>query len=119
MGKRRWRDYRTAAGRQPVKEFLDTLSDEDAAMKDVEREGLRAARHLRQEIYEVRTDGKGAVYRVLFAPQGKRGQVVLALICFKKKTQKTPPRLIRLAETRLRDWETRGAKRQRLGAYFL
>jgi hypothetical protein len=25
MGKRRWRDYKTAAGRRPVKEFLEAL----------------------------------------------------------------------------------------------
>jgi len=29
--KRRWRDYRTRAGRRPVKEFMAALSDEDAA----------------------------------------------------------------------------------------
>ena len=38
--RRRWRDYRTAGGRRPVKEFLDGLTDGDAAaiaaaMKDV------------------------------------------------------------------------------------
>jgi len=57
--RRRWRDYRTAAGRRPVKEFIAELSDTDAAavaaaMKDVEESGLSVARHLRGEIYEVR-----------------------------------------------------------------
>jgi hypothetical protein len=38
--RRQWRDYRSPAGRRPVKEFLDGLSDEDAAavaaaMRDV------------------------------------------------------------------------------------
>jgi phage-related protein len=119
MGKRRWRDYKTAAGRRPVKEFLEALSDEDvarvtAAMKEVEVEGMRAARHLRNAIYEIRTDGHGVIYRVLFAPQGKRKQVVLALVPFKKKkTPKTPPQMIRLAERRLRDWERRGAELKR------
>jgi phage-related protein len=114
MAKRRWRDYKTAAGRRPVKEFLEALSDEDvarvtAAMEEVEVEGLRAARHLRNAIYEIRTDGNGVIYRILFAQQGKRNQVVLALVPFKKKTQKTPPQMIRLAERRLRDREQRGA----------
>lgn len=118
MGKRRWRDYKTAAGRRPVKEFLEALSDEDvtrvtAAMEEVEAEGLRAARHLRNGIYEIRTDGAGVIYRVLFAQQGKRKQVVLALVPFKKKTQKTPPQMIRLAERRLRDWEKRGMELKR------
>ncbi|HEU4905676.1 MAG TPA: type II toxin-antitoxin system RelE/ParE family toxin [Solirubrobacterales bacterium] len=110
--KHRWRDYRTASGRRPIKEFLDHLGDEDlasvvAAMKDVRRQGLQAARHLDGEIYEVRADGKGVIYRILFAPQGKRKQMFLSLEAFKKKTQKTPPEAIRLAKRRLRDWQKR------------
>jgi hypothetical protein len=73
--KRRWRDYRTAAGRRPIKEFIDGLSDIDAAsviaaMKDVREAGLAAARHLRGEIYEVRADGDRQTFRILFAPEG-------------------------------------------------
>lgn len=57
--KRQWRDYRTASGARPVKEFLDSLSDKDATavadeMKRIAREGLVRARHVRGEIYEVR-----------------------------------------------------------------
>lgn len=111
--KRRWRDYTTASGRRPVKDFLADLDDADlasvaAAMREVREEGLRAARHLDGEIYEVRADGKGVIYRVLFAPQGKRKQVLLALEAFKKKTQRTPPQTIAVAKRRLRDWEKRG-----------
>lgn len=62
------------------------------------------------DIYEVRADGKGAIYRILFAPQGKSKQVLLSLEGFKKKTQKTPVATIRLAKRRLRDWERRGRK---------
>jgi len=45
-----------------VKEFLEVLSDGDAAaivaaMKEVAIDGLRAARHVRGNIYEVRADG--------------------------------------------------------------
>lgn len=59
----RWRDYQTAAGRRPIKEFLADLDDEDlasvvAAMKEVRQRGLEAARHLDGEIYEVRADGR-------------------------------------------------------------
>jgi phage-related protein len=112
--KRRWRDYRTVAGRRPIKEFIDALSDTDAAavvaaMKDVRDTGLAAARHLKSEIYEVRADGDRQTYRVLFAPEGRRSQVFLALEGFSKKTQKTPPEKIRLAERRLADWRRRGA----------
>jgi phage-related protein len=109
----RWRDYQTGSGRRPVKEFLGGLGDEDlasvvAAMKDVRHRGLEAARHLDGDIYEVRAGGKGVIYRVLFAPEGRYKQVFLSLEAFKKKTQKTPPGAISLAKRRLRDWQARG-----------
>src|SRR6266511_4654188 len=71
-------------------------------------DGTRAARHLRSDIYEVRADGDRQTYRILFAPEGRRSQVLLALEAFSKKTQKTPPEKIRLAERRLADWRRRG-----------
>jgi phage-related protein len=122
MGKRRWRHYETSAGRRPVKEFLETLSEKDAAavavaMEEIQEEGLRAARHVRGNIYEVRADGTRVIYRILFAPQGRRRQILLTLASFKKKTQKTPPQTIRLAQQRLRDWERRGSE-QKKGALF-
>lgn len=109
----RWRDYRTASGRRPVKEFLDRLSDDDAAavldaMREVRDEGLTAARHLEGEIWEVRVDGLRAIYRILFAPRGAKGQILLSLEAFKKKTRRTPRGRIELAKRRLRDWERRG-----------
>lgn len=114
--KHRWRDYKTESGRRPVKEFLDDLDDADlasvvAAMADVRHNGFRAARHLDGDIYEVRADGRGVIYRILFAPQGKRKQVFLTLEAFNKKTQKTPVETIDLAKRRLRDWKSRGRKR--------
>jgi phage-related protein len=110
---RRWRDYRTKSGRRPIKEFLGGLSDTDAAavtaaMKDVAETGLSAARHLRGAIYEVRADGDNQTFRVLFAPEGKKGQVLLALEAFSKKTRKTPDAAIVVAERRLTDWQSRG-----------
>jgi len=44
---------------------------------------------------------------VLFAREGPRGQVLLSLNAFNKKTQKTPPEKIDLAARRLRDWRSR------------
>src|SRR3954453_17811520 len=80
--KRRWRDYRTAAGRRPVKDFFDPLSDADAgavvaAMQEVRQLGLAAARHLRGDIYEVRAEGDRQIFRVLFATEGRRAHVLL------------------------------------------
>ena len=110
---RRWRHYETAAGRRPVKAFIDRLSDADkasvlAAMKEIRDLGLPAARHLQGEIYEVRADGDRVIYRVLFATEGQREQILLALEAFSKKTQRTPPRSIDTARRRLQDWRARG-----------
>ncbi len=112
MARRRWRDYQAVRGARPVRDFLRSLSDDDyadvrAAMDDVGERGLPAARHLRGDIYEVRSSGDRVAYRVLFAAEGARGQVLLALEAFKKKTQRTPPDTIALAERRLRDWRAR------------
>ena len=109
---RRWRHYETARGKRPVLEFIRKLSDHDkaevlAAMQEVRQEGISAARHLREEIYEVRADGERVIYRILFAREGKQSQVLLSLVAFKKKTQRTPPEEIRLAQRRLHDWRSR------------
>jgi phage-related protein len=111
--KRRWREYRTAAGKSPVEEFLERLADDDAAeiyagMAEVRKHGLSAAKHLGDEIWEIKAQGRHESFRVLFAPEGEHGQVLLALVGFSKKTRKTPPDLIRLAKRRLRDWRSRG-----------
>lgn len=111
--KRRWRAYETASRSRPVEDFIDALSDEDAAavlaaMKDVQIRGLIVARHLRGDIYEVRASGNRQIFRVLFAPEGRYGQILLSPEGFSKKTQKTPPQEIALAEQRLADWRSRG-----------
>lgn len=108
----RWRRYKTARGGDPVKRFVDGLTEAEtieltAAMKDVETKGLAASRHLRGDIYEVRASGNGRTLRLLFAAEGRR--IFLALDGFAKKTQKTPPSKIKLAERRLKDWRTRAA----------
>jgi phage-related protein len=108
----RWRHYETAAGRRPVLEFIRKIPDGDkaailAAMKEVRQEGVRAARHLSGELFEVRADGERVIYRILFAREGERSQVLLSLLAFKKKTQKTPTAQIELAARRLRDWRSR------------
>jgi phage-related protein len=113
--RRRWRFYETETGNKPVRSFLDELSSSDAAevaaaMRDVARIGLTASRHLRGDIREVRVQGENRIFRVLFAPEGRSGQVLLAVEAFSKKTQKTPISSLRLAEKRLSDWRNRGVK---------
>ncbi len=109
---RRWRDYATRSGRRPVRDFIMSLNDREvadiiAAMKDVARNGLSAARHLEGDIYEVRAYSDQQTFRILFAKEGRYGQVLLALNAFSKKQQKTPRRQIMLAKRRLVDWRSR------------
>lgn len=81
--KRRWRFYRTPAGRRVIDEFLATLSDFDAA-------------EVAAALKEVR-DTEGAKSRIL-----------LGLHAMPKRTQKTPEQHIRKAERRLSEWRQRG-----------
>ena len=112
--KRQWRDYRTASGARPVNDFINKLSVLDraaikAVMKKVEQRGLVAARHVRNDIYELRAEGDRQSFRILFATEGRYKQVLLSLEGFSKKTQKTPQEKIELAEQHLRDWRQRGS----------
>ena len=113
--KRRWRFYHTASGHEPVREFLLQLTLADraeiaAAMKEVEVKGLGSARHVRNDIYEVRANGATQTFRILFATEGRFSQVLLALESFSKKTQRTPIQEITTAEKRLADWRQRGVQ---------
>lgn len=114
---RRWRDYRTAAGGTPIRDFLMTLSDIEladvvAGMREVAAEGLRAARHVRGDLHEVRVHSVTRDFRILFATEGRRNQVLLSLSAFTKTTAKTPIREIELAQKRLTDWRERGSARK-------
>ncbi len=113
--RRRWRDYTTASGNRPVRQFILSLPSVDraallAAMDEVAVLGLEAARHVRGEVYEVRAFGENRAFRVLFAEEGRYGQVLLALEGFVKKSQGTPKDEIELALDRLRDWRERGRR---------
>jgi len=73
--RRRWRDYRTPSGNRPARDFLATLPEAEkkvvlAAMKRVTIHGLAKARHLRDDIYEVRAISDTHAYRILFATEG-------------------------------------------------
>src|SRR5215469_7796017 len=111
--KRQWRDYHTASGARPIRDFLLALPDEDRAavleeMEYVRQYGTSVARHVRQGIYEVRATYDTKAYRILFACEGRFHHVLLALNGFQKKTLQTPKAHIQLAEQRLADWRRRG-----------
>lgn len=81
MYKRTWREYRTAGGGRPIRDFLFSLSDEDRAaileeMEYVRCHGRKVARHIRGEIYEVRVNYNAKAYRILFACQGHFDQYI-------------------------------------------
>lgn len=106
-----WRLYRTAAGADPVADFLASVSIEDrrailAAMSEVRLEGLCAARHLRGDLYEVRTRTPTGQFRVLFSQESR--SVMLALLAYAKSSRRAPQRVLELAEQRLHDWRQRG-----------
>jgi phage-related protein len=98
---------------------LDELTDEEVAsivvgMREVAQCGLSASKHLRGDIYEVRADAATRSFRLLFSAEGRYSQVLLSLSAFGKRTQKTPPRELLLAENRLREWRQRGTTRRRV-----
>ena len=109
---RRWRHYATPSGRRPTREFIETLAPHEyarlaSAMRAVAENGTNAARHLRGDLYEVRTQGTTDL-RVIFATEGRWSHILLALHAFSKKSQRTPQGHLRLAEDRLRGWRARG-----------
>ncbi len=115
---RQWRDYRSARGARPIRDFLVALPDEDRAtifeeMEHVRKEGTRVARHLRGDIYEMRVTHDNKAYRLLFASVGRFDHILLSLEGFQKKTQRTPLAKMELAERRLADWQRRGEAKKR------
>ena len=93
-----------------MKVFIDSLTDEEAAsviaaMKDISQHGLSHARHLKDEIYEVRADAEKRSFRILFSQETKF--ILLSLSAFPKKTKKTPLKELEIAQKRMLDWHTR------------
>ncbi|MGH9533452.1 MAG: type II toxin-antitoxin system RelE/ParE family toxin [Terriglobales bacterium] len=100
------RFYRSATGREPVREWLKGLDPADRRVigediKDVEFSwpiGMPLARSLGRGIWEVRSSlPRGRIARVLFCVE--QDGIVL-LHGFMKKTQKTPPKDLDLAVRR-------------------
>jgi phage-related protein len=107
----RWRHYRTALGRIPVRDFLFQLAEPlmvavAEEMRRVAEVGLTRARHIRGAIYELRVQHDGTQIRILFAQETKF--ILLSLVIFRKKTKKTPVNEIEVAQQRLDDWRERG-----------
>lgn len=102
--------YATESGHLPVRDWLLTLPREDrrAIGEDIRAVefgwpiGMPVCRALGRGLYEVRTDLKDRIARVMFLIDG--GEMVL-LHGFIKKTQATSKGDLKLARRRQREWE--------------
>jgi phage-related protein len=101
--------YQLASGREPVREWLKLLPDEDRKVvgediKDVEFSwpiGMPLCRALGKGLWEVRSELKGGrLARVLFCVHDSR---MVLLHAFIKKTQKTPQAELELALKRRKE----------------
>jgi phage-related protein len=106
--------YETAGGRRPVEEFVESLDQETLDKFIIKQQLLQDfgpllsyphTDHLGEGIFELRFKGKEGQIRVLFF--FFRGKRIIFTHGFIKKTQKTPQKEIRIAETRRKDFLAR------------
>ncbi len=104
--------YRTASGRCPVEDFLDSLSDQHAkkvlwVLRLVETFDMVPQQYLKklvgkQDIWEIRLQVGGNSYR--FLGFFHKSSLLVLTGGFSKKEQKTPAREIDLAVERRKDY---------------
>lgn len=104
--------YRDAADRSPFEEFLDRLPAKDAqkvtwTLRLIEEFDVIPGTYFKKlvntdGIWEVRARVGSNAYRILCFFH--KSSIVVLTNGFRKKTQKTPPGEIRLAETRKNEW---------------
>jgi len=108
---RRWEYFANTSGSSPVEEFLDSLATFERAQIKVRMEGVRTGvrrgRKLQGDIWEIKAPVGNMEYRILYASVGTRGAILLAVEAFMKKSTKTPPGKITIAQKRLREWLAR------------
>jgi phage-related protein len=103
--------YRTLSGREPVREWLKSLSSADRKLigEDIKTVqygfplGMPLVRKLQPQLWEVRSALPDRIARTLFTIDG---QYIVLLHGFIKKTQKTPPEDLELALKRLASLES-------------
>ena len=97
--------YKTETGREPVRDWLVTLTRDEKRIIGVDLKtvqfgwplGMPLVRKLDRGIWEVRSAMRGRIARVLFTVHGKS---IILLHGFIKKVQKTPYQDLWLAKTR-------------------
>ncbi len=106
--------YETKVGERPAESWLKSQAPKVAArftwiLDLLEEHGTSVTRpyvdHLRGKIWEVRVEQNKVQYRLLYFSAPVRKFVMLH--GFVKKTQKTPPREIAVAEQRMNDYMER------------
>ena len=110
--------YETEAGVKPAKEYLDTLNDDQAekvtwVMRLVERLDVVPTKFFQKMtgtdgIWEIRVEYESNIFRILGFFDG--AVFFVAAHAFQKKTKKTPPKEIKTAEDRKKDYFRRKAK---------
>jgi phage-related protein len=101
--------YRTATGNEPVREWLQALTKAEKFRIGVDiwkaqsewPIGMPHVRSLGKGLHEIRSSLPHGIARVLFAVDGND---MVLLHGFIKKTQKTPPEALALAEKRRQDY---------------
>ena len=100
--------YRTAAGNEPVREWLKSLrrADRKAIGEDIKTAqfgwplGMPLIRKLGANMWEVRSHLDAGIARVIFTVEGS---LMVLLHGFVKKSQRTPPSDMKTARQRLAD----------------
>jgi phage-related protein len=107
--------YRTETGRCPVEEYLDSLADKQAekvffVLDIVEKFEIVPGKFLKKleaadDIWEIRIQQGNDIFRLLGFFDGE--QLVVLNHAFTKKSQKTPPKEIKIAEQRKNNYFSR------------
>ena len=110
--------YKTASGQKPIEDFLDKLSSKQAQkvtwvlklVEDLERVPSKYFKKMvnTEDLWEVRVAAGSNIFRFIGFFDGPN--LVILAHAFQKKTQKTPKRVIKIAEERKRDYFGRKMK---------
>ncbi|HQU91787.1 MAG TPA: type II toxin-antitoxin system RelE/ParE family toxin [Pyrinomonadaceae bacterium] len=106
--------YLTPNGGSPVKSFLASLTSKQRkkiawALKLVKETPIVSRQYFKKligtdDIWEVRVDFGNDTFRILGFMD--KGNLVILTNAFAKKTEKTPPNEIKIAEQRKKDYES-------------
>jgi phage-related protein len=100
--------YKTAAGNEPVREWLLSLSQDEKKTigEDIKTVqfgwpiGMPVSRKVAKDLWEIRSSMQNKIARVLFTVEGSKIILLHGLI---KKTQKLPSKDLEIAKRRLSD----------------